>query len=244
MPSTYHGPKGSSSQPLLRDYLAPNQQQGAQQARRLAGQLTEEQQAARGAVGQAEADVARARLTPALGTVGLVGGGVPGINPTTPTPGQAQKVLDAPAVALGEVADAQGLWGQVNRATDRGAMAQSAAGTGALMRQQAQGPYSAGSSMLDAAVTGHGGGQEVRAAGRQAAGLYGYLTGAADRGNATAEGTAKGWLTTPAPTLQPPTAPGRSRVPPQRTPAPIEGLPYEPHKGKKRWGDSGFETGP
>lgn len=210
----YAGPRGSSAQPLLREYLTANMQQGAQQAQEMAAQLGQQQQSTRAAVDAGEAEVTRKRLEPALGNVGQIGGSVPGINPApspAPTAAQAQAVLDQPET---EMAGAGELAGQVARTEDQSALATTPAGLAAMYSQRYGAPRSAGSSMFDAAVTGHGGGAQLRAAARPAQGLREYLSGATRRGNEAANARARQWLPPPAPTLTP--TPERQKPSPGR----------------------------
>lgn len=217
-----------SGQPLLRDYLLANRQQGAQQAQGMAQYLGQQQQAATTATNAAEAAVKAQRLQPAYGTMGQVTndptnrGTVPGIGggsgPTAPTAEMAQKALDAAPVALTDTDAGKAATAQVNRAAGLGQLATTPAGLAAIGAQRygMAHPATSGGSLLDAAATNYGGGGQVRAQARQGAGLRGYLSGAADRGNKAAEAQARDWIAAgtppPAPTLTPPrtgSRPGR-----------------------------------
>lgn len=204
---------GSGGGPLLRDYLVANRQQGAQQAQGMASYLGQQQQAATAQTDAAEKAVREQRLQPAYT-------GVPGIGGyATPSPEMAQRVLEGKPVELTDTEAGKAATAQVGRASAMGQLATTPAGMAAINAQRygMGGPRTAGGSMLDAATTNYGGGQQVRAQARQGAGLRGYLTGATKRGNEAAEAQARQWIAagTPPPvdpTLKPPrtgSQPGR-----------------------------------
>jgi len=220
-----------SGQPLLRDYLIANRQQGAQQAQGMANYLGQQQQAATTATDAAQQAITQQRLQPAYGTIGQVGGAVPGVaGPTTPTPDMAKKVLEGKPVEMTETDAGKAAATQVGRASAMGQLATTPAGMAAINAQRygMGGPRSAGGSMLDAAATNYGGGEQVRAQGRKAAGLRGYLTNATAAGNKAAEDQARAWIAagTPPPAdlvLKPPRSGSRPGRPPS-----IEGTGQPP----------------
>lgn len=215
--------RGSGGPPLLRDYLVANRQQGAQAAQGMAQYLGQQQQAATAQTDAAEKAVMEQRLQPSYGTIGQVGGTVPGIaGPAAPSAEMAQKALDAKPVELSETEAGRAAQAQVGRAATMGQLATTPAGMAAINAQRygMAAPRSAGSSLLDAATANYGGGQQVRAQARQGAGLREYLTGAAGRGNAAAEAKARGRIATgtPPPT-DPSLTPPRTGSRPGRQPA-------------------------
>lgn len=217
---------GSGGSPLLRDYLVANRQQGAQQAQGMANYLGQQQQAATAQTDAAQQAITQQRLQPAYGTLGQVGGGVPGIaGPAAPSAEMAKKVLEGPAVELGDTEAGKAAGAQVRRATAMGQLATTPAGMAAINAQRygMGGPRTAGGSMLDAATTNYGGGAQVRAQARQGAGLRDYLTGATKRGNEAAVNQANAWIAagTPPPT-DPSLTPPRTGSQPGRPPS-IEG---------------------
>jgi hypothetical protein len=216
--------RGSGGAPLLRDYLVANQQQGAQQAQGMAQYLGQEQSGARSQVDAAEKAITAQRLQPAYGTIGQVGGTVPGVGgPATPSVEMAGKVLEGPRVEMSETEPGRAAVSQVGRASAMGQLATTPAGMATINAQRygMGAPRTSGGSMLDAAATNYGGGGQVRQQARQGAGLRAHLTGAVDRGNTAAEAQARQWIAagTPPPadpTLTPPRAgsqPGRPTLP-------------------------------
>lgn len=207
---------------MLRDYLVANRQQGAQQAQGMAQYLGQQQQAATTATDAAEQAVRQQRLQPAYGTIGQVGGTVPGVaGPATPSPDMAKKVLEGQAVGLTDTDAGKAATSQVNRAAGMGQLATTPAGMAAINAQRyGMGrPMTAGGSLLDAAATNYGGGQQVRAQARQGASLRERLSGAAERGNKAAVDQANAWVAAgtppPAPTLTPPRTGNRPGRPPR-----------------------------
>lgn len=225
------GHRGSGGQPLLRDYLTANRQQGAQQAQGMANYLGQQQQAATTATNAAEQAVTQQRLQPAYGAIGQVGGTVPGVaGPATPSADMAKKALEAAPVELTDTEAGRAATAQAGRAATMGRLATTPEGMAAINAQRygMAAPRTAGGSMLDAATTNYGGGGMVRQQARQGAGLRERLTGAAGRANAAAEAQARQWIAagTPPPTdptLTPPRAGSRPGRPPS-----VDGMGREP----------------
>lgn len=230
-----------SGQPLLRDYLIANRQQGAQQAQGMANYLGQQQQAATAQTDAAQQAITQQRLQPAYGTIGQVGGSVPGVaGPAMPSPEMAKKALDGAPVSLTDTDAGKAATAQVNRAAGMGQLATTPAGMAAINAQRyGMGrPMSSGGSLLDAASTNYGGGGQVRAQARQGAGLRGYLSGAADRGNKAAVDQANAWISAGTPPPAPMLTPPRTGSRPGR-PTYIEGTGQTPRlrdwvQGKKR----------
>jgi hypothetical protein len=89
-------------------------------------------------------------------------------------------------------------------------------------------PMTAGGSLLDAAATNYGGGQQVRAQARHGASLRERLSGAAERGNKAATDQANAWIAagTPPPT-DPTLTPPRTGSRPGRPPS-VDGTGRQP----------------
>ena len=226
-----------SGQPLLRDYLTANRQQGAQQAQGMSNYLGQQQQAATTATDAAQQAIMQQRLAPAYGTIGQVTndpnnrGTVPGIaGPAAPSADMAKKALEAAPVQLTDTEAGRTAQAQVNRAATASHLATTPAGMAAVNAQRygMAAPRTAGASMLEAATTNYGGGGQVRAQARQGAGLRGYLSGASERGNQAAEAQARGWIAagTPPP-ADPSLTPPRTGSRPGRPPS-IEGTGQQP----------------
>lgn len=214
--------RGSGGPPLLRDYLIANKQQGAQQGAAMAGYIGQQQEGARSQIGAAEQAITQQRLKPAYGTIGQVGGGVPGVaGPSTPSAEMAGKVLEGPRVEAGDTDAGRAAVSQVGRASAMGQMATTPAGMASINAQRygVGGPRSAGGAFLDATTTNYGGGAQVRQQARQGADLRSRLTGAVDRGNQAAEDQARAWVAAGTPPTPDPTLTSRTGSQPGRPPS-------------------------
>lgn len=214
--------RGSGGPPLLRDYLTANRQQGAQAAQGMAQYIGQQQDLARTSTDAAERAITQQRLQPAYGTIGQVGGTVPGVaGPAAPSADMAKKVLEGPAVEIGDTEAGRAAVSNVGRAATMSQIATTPAGMAAVNAQRygMARPTTSGGSMLDAATMNYGGGRAVRRQAGQGAGLRQYLSGASKRGNEAAEAQARQWIAAGTPPTDPTLTPPRSGSRPGRPPS-------------------------
>lgn len=174
----YTGPRGSG-QVLLSDYLKANRQQGAQMGNALASGIEAQAGQVQGAVDAASRDYAQR-----IGTQQWAN--APSASEAKEGMGMAEarlkKLEDGTLNEFSDVANVGALNAQAARAQDNAMLAGSQAGRGALFRQQqgvANGGYSIGNSMFDAAVATHGAGARLnQAANRTRTSLSEYVKNA------------------------------------------------------------------